>query len=46
MPGAQPVAVKWRRERRMIAAKTAHEANQEIPPSLTLLPCGGRGGSS
>ena len=40
-----PVPEERRRETRMIAARTAHKANQEIPPSLTLLPCGGRGGS-
>jgi predicted site-specific integrase-resolvase len=37
---------KGRRERRMIAARTAHKANQKIPPAPTLLPRGGRGGSS
>ena len=31
---------------RMIAARTAHEAKKEIPPSLTSLACGSCGGSS
>jgi hypothetical protein len=41
-----PVPEERRREMRMIAARTAHKANQEIPPSPTLLPRDGRRGSS
>jgi hypothetical protein len=45
--GARPVPATKRRERTMFAAKAAHKANQEIPPSsLTSLACDGCGGSS
>ena len=41
-----PVPEERRREMRMIAARTAHKANQEIPPLPTLLSRDGRRGSS
>jgi hypothetical protein len=41
-----PVSEERRREMRLIAARTAHKANQEIPPLPTLLSRDGRRGSS